>query len=186
MRAAAAVLALSLAFAACSDDGDEDASETAAVEADGAIEGVEVVRFEEAGNLHREGEIAYDHLPPAGGLHNPVPARCGFYREPIPDEHVVHSLEHGAVWLAYSPDLPEADLDALHEIARANDETIVTPYEDLPDRVAVVASAWPRQLTLTAVDDPRLDRFVEQLQDGDQSPEASVACSGVGAGQPIP
>jgi len=184
MRAAAVLLVLAWVVGGCSDD---DGGDTPAVEAgDADITGVEIVRYEETGNLHRQGDITYDHLPPAGGLHNDVPARCGFYDEAIPDEYVVHSLEHGAVWLAYAPDLPAADVETIHDVVRGDDDTIASPYPGLDEGVAVVVSAWTRQLTLDSVDDPRLEQFVEAYLDGDQAPEGSVPCTGVGAGEPIP
>ena len=111
---------------------------------------------------------------------------CGFYDEPVRDENAVHALEHGAVWLAYSPDLDEADVEVLHDLARENEKVLAAPYEGLDDGVAVVATAWARQLTLDSVDDPRLEEFVEQYQDGSQAPEAGASCTGTPVGEPIP
>ena len=48
----------------------------------------------------------------------------------------------------------------IHELARDNDEVLAAPYEGLDPGVAVVATAWARQLTLESVDDPRLAEFV--------------------------
>ena len=57
------------------------------------------------GRSHRQGPIDYPgKKPPSGGDHNPVPLTCGYYDQQPPDEYAVHSLEHGAVWVAYSPD----------------------------------------------------------------------------------
>ena len=61
---------------------------------------------------------------------------------------------------------------------------IATPYPDLAEGEAVVATAWARQLRLGSVDDPRLAEFVAEYQDGSQAPEAGVSC--VGEGVPIP
>jgi hypothetical protein len=153
-------------------------------DADEGIEGVQAIRV--PNNTHTEEPVDYGLEPPAGGAHHPVWVNCGFYDESFPDEHLVHDLEHGAVWLAYSPDLPATDVDRLHELTRANPKVVATPYEDLKAGVAVVATAWARQLTLDSVDDARLDEFVQQYQDGSSAPEAGVTCSGTPLGDPIP
>jgi len=61
----------------------------------------------------------------------------------------------------------------------------VAPYRGLDVGVAVVATAWARQLTLESVDDDRLDEFVEQYQDGDQAPESGASCTGSPFGRPV-
>lgn len=152
-------------------------------DADEGIEGVEAYRIES--NEHTLGEITYPVHPPPGGPHHPSYANCGFYDQPIADEHVVHGLEHGVVWLAYSPLLSPADVEAIHGLARAQ-KVVAAPYGDLPAGAAVVASAWARQLVLDTVDDPRLGPFVVQYQDGSQAPEAGGGCTGSSIGEPIP
>lgn len=178
-----ALVALIPLLGACSSGSDEDAGPAVAPANEG-IDDVLAIRISSA--KHVQGEVDYDRRPPAGGDHNAVPARCGFYDEAVPDEFVVHSMEHGAVWLAYSPTLDAPSVAAIHALVRDNPETIATVYPDLEPEVAVVASAWSRQLSLPSVDDPRLAEFVEQYQDGDQAPEASVDCAGQGAGVPLP
>jgi hypothetical protein len=180
------VAASLLLLVACGDDGGDTRSSASEVvgEADEGIEGVQSIRV--ADNDHFEGTIEYDLRPPAGGIHNPVWWNCGFYDEPIEDEHAVHDLEHGAVWLAYDPDLPAAEVDVLHELARANPKVLAAPYERLEDGEAVVATAWARQLRLASVEDPRLVEFIGRYVDGPQSPEPGVTCGGTELGQPIP
>lgn len=174
------------ALGGCSSgSGDDDVSSGPAVrEAGEGIDGVLAIRIASA--KHVDGEVDYDRDPPAGGDHNPVPARCGFYDEEIPPEFIVHSMEHGAVWLAYGPDLDEAATTLIHDLVRENPETIASVHAGLEPGVAVVASAWARQLSLPSAADPRLAEFVERYQDGDQAPEASVACAEQGAGVPLP
>ena len=192
--AAAACLAVSLTLVgACSDDPAADPVEGGKSEvlgdADEGIEGVQAIRVYYESPVHTaeaDGDVDYELRPPAGGMHRPVWWNCGFYDEPIPDENAVHDLEHGAVWLAYSPDLEDADVEVLHDLARQNDHVLASPYEDLEAGVAVVATAWARQLTLDSVDDPRLDAFVEQYQGGSQAPESGASCSGTDLGTPIP
>jgi hypothetical protein len=153
-------------------------------EADEGIPGVQAIRV--ADNTHSEAAIDYSLRPPAGGAHNPVWWNCGFYDEPVPDENAVHDLEHGAVWLAYAPDLATADVGVIHDLARANPKVLAAPYADLEPGEAVVATAWARQLRLDSVDDERLAQFVARYQSGAQAPEAGATCGESSLGDPLP
>lgn len=187
-RRAVAALAL-VGIAACSGGGEDDTSggESEVLgDADEGIEGVQTIRVYYEDPVHTESTVDYQVRPPAGGIHDEVWWNCGFYDAPVPDEHVVHDLEHGVVWLAYSPDLAEADVELIHELVRADPRLLAAPYPDLADGEAVVATAWARQLRLDAVDDDRLGQFIEQYRDGSQAPEAGFACTGGPLGEPIP
>jgi hypothetical protein len=176
-----ALAALLIGAAAACGGGRGDTAKGAAVrDADEGIAGVLAIRI--TSNDHTQGKVDYDRRPPAGGDHNPVPAPCGFYPQAVADEYVVHTLEHGAVWLAFPPDLPEADLDVLKTETADNADVIATPYPGLDAGVEVVATSWGRQLALTDVNDPRLDEFVQQYQNSDQAPEASIPCPQLDAG----
>ena len=130
---------------------------------------------------HTEGDVDYAQTPPAGGEHNPVWQNCGFYDEPVADENAVHSLEHGAVWITYSPDLSQDQVDQLRDLAHSQTYVLVSLYPDLPS--PVVASAWGKQLRLESADDPDLERFVRAYRQGPQTPEPGAVCTG-GIGQP--
>jgi hypothetical protein len=119
--------------------------------------------------------------PPVGGPHNPIWQNCGFYSKPVRNENAVHSMEHGAVWITYSPDLPKDQVETLRDIAHRNSYVLVSPYSDLPSQV--VASAWGKQLHLNSADDPRLEQFVRAYQQGPQNPEPGAPCNG-GVGSP--
>jgi hypothetical protein len=146
----------------------------------GAPDGVETVDVGPGGQ-HTQGVVNYEQRPPAGGEHNPVWQNCGFYEDPIRDENAVHSLEHGAVWIAYSPDLPQDEVETLRDLAQNQTYILVSPYEDLPS--PVVATAWGKQLQLDSADDPDLERFVGAFRQGPDTPEPGAACTG-GIGQP--
>src|SRR3989344_6898821 len=45
----------------------------------------------------------YDSNPPSSGWHYADPAKAGFYETPLPDEQIIHNLEHGEIWIAYHP-----------------------------------------------------------------------------------
>jgi hypothetical protein len=148
--------------------------------ADEGIKGVMAIRVTSAG--HTLGTVDYPIHPPAGGDHNPNAAPCGFYTQQlldqyhITDESFVHTLEHGGVWLAFSPTLPKADVAKLHTFVDRNDDVFASPYKGLASGVAVVVTAWARQLTLRSVDDPRLKDFYLKYRNGPQAPEAYLTC----------
>ncbi len=133
------------------------------------------------GQYHTEEPLFYQPIPPAGGDHAPEWQNCGFYDAPIRDENGVHSLEHGAVWITYSPDLPNDQVEALRALASGHTHVLVSPYPGLP--APVVASAWGEQLMLEGAYDPRLEQFVAAFEQGPQNPEPSAPCSG-GVGTP--
>lgn len=65
---------------------------------------------------HTSGNVDYDQSPPAGGAHDPAWQNQGFYTDPVRDENAVHTLEHGAVWITYQPDLPQEQKDRIREL----------------------------------------------------------------------
>ena len=73
----------------------------------------------------------YPQSPPAGGEHSPVWQNAGFYEEPVSNETAVHTLEHGAVWITYRPDLPREQKDAIRELEDAQSCVLASPYEGL-------------------------------------------------------
>jgi uncharacterized protein DUF3105 len=146
----------------------------------------EVEYIEVGPTEHVGGNIDYDQdlgTPPAGGSHNPVWQNCGFYEEPVRDENAVHSLEHGAVWITYQPNLPQDELERLSDLTQSNSFVLVSPY---PDQDApVVATAWGIQQRLGRAEDPELERFIKVYgqNSGSSGGGAHSSCTG-GVGQP--
>lgn len=125
---------------------------------------------------HLPGPLNYKENPPLGGPHNVVWQTCGVYAAPIHNEHAVHSLEHGAVWLTYRPDLPADEVQRLQAIA-ADDYMLLSPYPGLP--APVVATSWNRQIQLDGAADSRLPAFIRQFKNNPQStPEFGATCLG--------
>ena len=131
---------------------------------------------------HDPGPITYATTPPVGGVHNPVWQNCGIYDQPIASENAVHSLEHGAVWITYSPDLAADEVEQLHNAVRGRSHVLLSPFEGLPS--PVVASAWGIQLQLDNAGDDRLPQFISEYAQGPQTPEPGATCAG-GVGDPI-
>jgi len=148
-----------------------------------AVAPTEIQTFNVPDRSHVQGEVSYPQTPPVGGPHNPVWQNCGFYSEPVANVHAVHSMEHGAVWLTYQPDLAAGQVDALRTLAESTTFVLVSPFQGLP--APVVASAWGRQLRLERGDDPRVSQFVRSFRQGPQTPEPGAPCTG-GVGTPQP
>lgn len=129
------------------------------------------------------GTVEYDLIPPAGGQHAELAHLCGLYRVPLTDEHAVKSMATGAVWVAYNPDLPAADIEALREEATGHLDVLFAPYPGLGD--AVVLTAWERQLRLERADDPRIPFFIHVYQNSNRAPDVDEPCS-IGVGPQAP
>jgi hypothetical protein len=134
------------------------------------LEGVQT--FAVASADHTTDSVQYDQDPPVGGPHDPTPLACGAYDAPVRNENAVHSLEHGAVWITYRPDLTAADVSDLDGFARQS-EVIVSPYPGLDS--SVVLSSWGTQLRLDSVDDDVITRFIRAYKNK-TAPEINATC----------
>ena len=78
-------------------------------------------------------------------------------------ENLVHSLEHGAVWIAYNPDQVTGDaLKTLKSKVDGEQYMVMSPYPSLDSPVSL--QSWGHQLKVTDVNDPRIDQFISSLQ----------------------
>lgn len=123
---------------------------------------------------HVPGAVEYEQTPPVGGEHNATWLNCGIYDEPVPNEHAVHDLEHGAIWITYQPDLPQDQIDKLKEIADEN-YILLSPYEGIDSPIYV--TAWGLQLAVDTADDNRIPAFITEWKQGPQTPEPGAACT---------
>ena len=62
-------------------------------------------KYRSALHVRSDQRVDYDMYPPVGGPHDGFWAACDgvVYSKPVRDENMVHTLEHGAVWIAYNP-----------------------------------------------------------------------------------
>ena len=173
-RAATGLVAVVVLSSVVGCGGDEESGGAEAVP-----DGVESLTI--TSREHTDVDVDYPTVPPAGGDHLGIWHNCGLYTVELYDEAAVHSLEHGAVWITYRPDIGVSGIVSLNEILSGEDKVLLSPH---PDQTAsVVATAWARRLELEGPDDPRLMAFVEAFRDGDAAPEPGVSCSR-GIGEP--
>lgn len=130
-------------------------------------------------SAHVTGAVSYPgqaSAPPVGGNHNAVPETCAVYSQQIPNEHAVHSMEHGAAWVTYRPDLPVSQLATLKGEVNGNPYRLMSPYPGL--RSSISLQAWGRQLFVDSASDPRVKEFLGSFTNGPTTPEKGAACSG--------
>jgi hypothetical protein len=159
----------------------QEARKQAAVRAvaNAPIQGV--VEYQNLGREHLQTPIAYEQTPPVGGDHHPVWQNCGVYTEPVVNEHAVHSLEHGSVWISYDASVSGAEVTKLADRAEGEGYVLVSPVENQDS--PIVLTAWGHQLGVDRADDERIDAFLLRYLQGPQTPEPGAVCYG-GVGTP--
>lgn len=138
------------------------------------------------GSKHREGTLSYpdqDTTPPVGGDHNSAPSSCLVYDKAIANEHAVHSLEHGAVWVTYQPSLPAKDVTELKKLVEGDPYRMLSPYPGLKSKISL--QAWGEQLFVDKVSDSRVKKFLDLFTAGPQTQERGAACQGTTATGPL-
>lgn len=147
------------------------------------IPGVEVVPFSGGQHVDPGVQVAYTHSPPFGGTHDYSWAACNgvVYPTAVRSENMVHSLEHGAVWIAYNPDQISGDaLKTLSDKVQSKPYTLMSPFPGLDQPISL--QSWGHQLKLTDAADPRIDQFVAALRQNQyQYPEPGASCNELGA-----
>ncbi|HLV35802.1 MAG TPA: DUF3105 domain-containing protein [Spirillospora sp.] len=111
----------------------------------------------------------YNSNPPTSGDHyaNWVPTRV--YSEVVPDELMVHNLEHGHIWLSYRDADDTEAIETLTQIQSQSPNWIVVTYRpENDDRIAV--ASWGRLLTLDEPDEAQILAFVARYRN--QAPES--------------
>lgn len=142
------------------------------------IDGVVVKEY--AGSAHVRGtdRVAYDQAPPFGGPHDDFWAACTgvVYPQAVRNENMVHSLEHGAVWIAYNPDqVSGEELDLLKVRVDGKPYMMMSPYPGLDKPISL--QSWGHQLKLESASDERIDQFIVALRrNANVFPEPRATC----------
>ncbi len=125
---------------------------------------------------HKEGPLTYLTNPPVGGAHNALWQNCmgDVYAQPIANEHAVHSLEHGAVWVTYKQGLAADQVAELQKKVEGKDYMFMSPIAGLDKNVSL--QAWGYQLKVDDASDSRIDEFIKDLR-LNAAMEPDAACS---------
>lgn len=120
--------------------------------------------------------VPYETTPPVSGRHAPTPASCGSYAEPLPNANVgnemlVHTFEHGAVAVLYSPDL---EVDAIRDLEALvddyEDDVLVAPYQGMEPAIAV--TSWGHRMDLEEPDLPAVREYIDVFRESSLAPES--------------
>ncbi len=123
----------------------------------------------------------YFSFPPMGGDHNVQWQNCGVYEQPIKDENAVHSLEHGAVWIAYRPDIDSQQRQALVKFSLGRPYILLAPYPRLEAPITILA--WGHRIKMQKINQDILARFTQKFAGSLKAPEPAGPCIG-GIGNP--
>lgn len=109
---------------------------------------------------------AYNSNPPTSGYHYAQPAPWGVKVSELPDEQVVHNLEHGGIWISYQ-NIDEPTKALLEKLTASQTKMIMTPRakNDSP----IVVTSWGRVEKFQSYDEKALLAFIEANRN--KSPE---------------
>ena len=126
----------------------------------------------------------YSVIPPTSGPHwiGPdawtlsngeevdAPADWGIYDVPLPNEVLIHNLEHGGIGLHYNcPEGCDAIVEALEDfVPRSRAQFILAPYPNMEPTIAI--TAWRHHLHLEEIDEEQILDFIDAYQD--RAPES--------------
>jgi len=140
-------------------------------------------RMEDQGQEHvspGQPHDAYSSIPAISGPHfgQPLaPARWGVHQQPLPDEVLVHNLEHGYVDVHY--DCPEGCSELVEQLTSIvgdfgaqGAKVLLSPYPNMGSRIAL--TAWTYIETMEEFDEGRIVAFIEARESSCAAPEYNV------------
>lgn len=84
--------------------------------------------------------FSYNSNPPTSGPHFASAEEWGVYDKEIPDQVLIHNLEHGGIWIAYKPGIDAEVAKKLEGIAKEyGRKVIMTPRQANDSDIAVAA-----------------------------------------------
>ncbi len=110
----------------------------------------------------------YNSNPPTSGWHFPQPASWGYYNAELPDELLVHNLEHGGIWLSYQRADDAEVVNQLVALTQRYPSKVIVTLRPKNDSRLVVA-AWTHLMRLDHYDQSAIVNFIRRFRD--QGPE---------------
>ena len=149
-----------------------------------ALSGIALQDYKGGAHVLPTERVAYDQSPPFGGPHDGYWAACNgvVYPQAVRTENMVHSLEHGAIWIAYNPDqVKDEALNKLTARVDGKPYTMMSPYPGLDKPVSL--QSWGHQLKVDNAEDERIDQFIAALRQNQTTyPEIGASCDALGPG----
>jgi hypothetical protein len=140
--AATGLIGLAVVLGALFLIGGDDEDLAATMEAAGCeLKAVPAVVGDHSGELDATSNPKWNTDPPTSGPHYSVPAVYGEYDTPLKIAQVLHNLEHGAIFVFYGPQVPEATVQRLRDFY--NEDSVgllLAPYRKLGNKIAL--GAW--------------------------------------------
>lgn len=109
----------------------------------------------------------YNSNPPTSGWHTSESIAWGVYEDELPDEPLIHNLEHGGIWISYK-DIDDDTLQELTTFAKKHGGSVVVTQRSNNDSKIAIA-AWGRLLKMDALDMTVVEAFYDLYKN--QSPE---------------
>jgi hypothetical protein len=132
----------------------------------------ESIEFANLGQEHIEvgaPHELYNSNPPTSGPHYASPVRADVYDQELPDENLVHNLEHGHIWLSYRDASDQEAIDLATEIQSQYPRWVVVTHR--PDNNnRLVAASWLRLLVLDELNEDQIQAFI--LRYRNRAPES--------------
>lgn len=113
----------------------------------------------------------YNSEPGTSGPHYEVPANTGFYAEELPQEQLIHNMEHGQIILWYSPELPPTTVDQIESLVdKQAQATVAVPYPDIEAPNEIVVTAWTASMTCEKISEAAINEFRKEFQGNSPEP----------------
>ncbi len=105
----------------------------------------------------------YNSNPPTSGEHYVQPAPWGVYAETLPDQTLIHNLEHGGIWISYRDKNDKDTVKALEDLAEKYDSHLIVTYRPENDS-PIIVTAWGRLLKLNEVNKGQIVNFIARYR----------------------
>lgn len=135
----------------------------------GGTDGVGVRQVDDGRGHINQGQAGgpYTSSPATSGTHWPSPTDWGIYTTALPEELVLHNLEHGGMVIWYQPaDIGAEDLSALQawvqsQVQSERYKVILTPWAGTDFAHTIAVTSWNWLLYLDETDTDQLRAFLD-------------------------